>query len=475
MALQVPREGLVSKLQKLSQSQQSIESVASFCVFYHKDARGVATIWEEEFFKAPADRQMALLYLANHILQEGRRKGTGFQEAFYRVLPKAMSHVLGPGGGDDKMRRAATRLVAIWEERRVFGTGHIKSFTGLIGGGGGKAAAGAGGGSSGGGGSGAGGYQPARKTSGSLGPPGGGSGDAMTAAAKAAAAASQKRKAFEAAWRPVRGGCHAVTWRMAPPEGAHTAAAASDTLAPCSPAPRPPLSPQDLPIAGEAAAVTAANSALDAYEASLSRELDARRAAIEALQAATRQQEEALAAAAAALGTARAQRQQLGARMAQLSAGLIAALGGLPPQGPAAAAAPPPPQDNGTGAAPAAGAGGSPQAPAMEADEDEDGEGALAGLDEEQESGFGTAPAAGAAVGLPPAPGGAGYLTDALQQLPQGERDRLGFDLQQLVNSGLLAAPGSGPAGAAPAGGGAAGAFADEGDDPYDPFAENPF
>jgi hypothetical protein len=200
--MQVPRDGLVAKLQKLSQSQQSIESVSSFCVFYHKDARGVVNIWEEEFFKAPNDRKMALLYLANHILQEGRRKGTGFQDEFYRVLPKAMQHALG--GGDERVKRAVSRLVAIWEERRVFGTRHIKSFQGLVGGGGAGAAglpAGAGGG---------GGYQPAKKAGGGGGSGSGGGkpgvgGDAVAAAARAAAAAAEKRKTFEAAWRPV--GC----------------------------------------------------------------------------------------------------------------------------------------------------------------------------------------------------------------------------------------------------------------------------
>jgi regulator of Ty1 transposition protein 103 len=67
--MQVPREGLVQKLQRLSQSQQSIESVSSFCIFYHKDAHGVVAIWDAEFYRAPPERRLALLFLANHILQ----------------------------------------------------------------------------------------------------------------------------------------------------------------------------------------------------------------------------------------------------------------------------------------------------------------------------------------------------------------------------------------------------------------------
>lgn len=131
MALQVPRDGLEQKLQKLSQSQQSIESVSSFCIFYHKDARGVVNVWDQQFYKAPTDRKIALLYLANHILQEGRKKSTGFQEEFFQILPNCIRHLANRG--DDKTKRVITRLVNVWEERRVFGTRHIKSFKEVLG------------------------------------------------------------------------------------------------------------------------------------------------------------------------------------------------------------------------------------------------------------------------------------------------------------------------------------------------------
>eukprot|EP00775_Hariotina_reticulata_P006429 gene6429-6660_t len=126
--MQVPREGLEQKLQRLSQSQQSIESVSSFCIFYHKDAKGVVNIWEAEFYKAPADRKLALLYLANHILQEGRKKGMGFQEEYFKVLPKAVGHI--SKHGDDKAKRSITRMVNVWEERRgVLTSGGLPELT----------------------------------------------------------------------------------------------------------------------------------------------------------------------------------------------------------------------------------------------------------------------------------------------------------------------------------------------------------
>lgn len=131
MALQVPRDGLEQKLQKVSQSQQSIESVSSFCIFYHKDARGVVSVWDQQFYTAPTDRKIALLYLANHILQEGRKKSTGFQEEFFKVLPGCITHLAK--SGDEKTKRVISRLVNVWEERRVFGTRHIKAFKDVLG------------------------------------------------------------------------------------------------------------------------------------------------------------------------------------------------------------------------------------------------------------------------------------------------------------------------------------------------------
>jgi regulator of Ty1 transposition protein 103 len=105
--------------------------VSSFCIFYSKDARGVVQIWEQEFYKAQPERKLALLYLANHILQEGRKKGMAFQEEFFKVLPKAISHMAKHS--DDKAKRSLTRIVTVWEERRVFGTRHCKSFRDALG------------------------------------------------------------------------------------------------------------------------------------------------------------------------------------------------------------------------------------------------------------------------------------------------------------------------------------------------------
>jgi regulator of Ty1 transposition protein 103 len=213
--MQVPKEGLTQKLQRLSASQQSIESVSSFCIFYHSDARGVVQVWDQEFYRANPERRLALLFLANHILQEGRKKGMGFQEEFFKVLPKALSFISKQG--DDKIKKQAGRLVAVWEERRVFGTKHIKSFKdvmGSIGSAGNqrnsKAAAGdssaaaaagfAAGASS---------AAAAAAAATDLGPVG----EALAKVNSCAAAAAAKSKDFNSSWSQVCS-CHVGMWRL---------------------------------------------------------------------------------------------------------------------------------------------------------------------------------------------------------------------------------------------------------------------
>ena len=68
-----------------------------------QDAKKVVRLWEAEFAKAAAiDRQMSLLYLANDILQNSRRKGPEFVNEFYHVMPRPISHLLKHG--DNKAR-----------------------------------------------------------------------------------------------------------------------------------------------------------------------------------------------------------------------------------------------------------------------------------------------------------------------------------------------------------------------------------
>ncbi|KAF5829649.1 RNA polymerase II-binding domain-containing protein [Dunaliella salina] len=125
--MSIPPEALVQRLRSLNPTQQSIEGTSHWALFFASDQSNVTAIvsaWGEEIGKAPNEKKLALLYLSNHILQEGKRKGRLFGEEFSKVISKAVREVLRTA--DPKTRSSVGRVVRVWEERRVFGSSVIK-------------------------------------------------------------------------------------------------------------------------------------------------------------------------------------------------------------------------------------------------------------------------------------------------------------------------------------------------------------
>jgi len=67
---------LTEKLDKLNSTQASIETVSEWVQFHRKEAARVVDVWDREFAKAPPPKRLTLLYLANDILQNTRKKVT---------------------------------------------------------------------------------------------------------------------------------------------------------------------------------------------------------------------------------------------------------------------------------------------------------------------------------------------------------------------------------------------------------------
>ncbi|GLT87542.1 hypothetical protein SLE2022_056210 [Rubroshorea leprosula] len=111
---------LSEKLSKLNNSQQSIESLSRWCITHRKKAKQIVETWNKLFNSFQKEQRVSFLYLANDILQNSRRKGSEFVNEFWKVLPAALKHVYE--SGDEYGKKAVTRLVDIWEERKVFGS-----------------------------------------------------------------------------------------------------------------------------------------------------------------------------------------------------------------------------------------------------------------------------------------------------------------------------------------------------------------
>ncbi|XWS42757.1 hypothetical protein CRYUN_Cryun16bG0041700 [Craigia yunnanensis] len=111
---------LTEKLSKLNNSQQSIESLSRWCITHRKKAKQIVETWDKLFNSSQKEQRVSFLYLANDILQNSRPKGSEFVNEFWKVLPSALKHVYD--SGDEYGKKAVTRLVGIWEERKVFGS-----------------------------------------------------------------------------------------------------------------------------------------------------------------------------------------------------------------------------------------------------------------------------------------------------------------------------------------------------------------
>ncbi|ONK77979.1 uncharacterized protein A4U43_C02F12950 [Asparagus officinalis] len=111
---------LAEKLNKLNSSQQSIESLSSWCISHRRKAKQVVETWEKLFNGSPKEQKVSFLYLANDILQNSRRKGSEFVTEFWKVLPGALKILYD--NSEDHGKNVVMRLVGIWEERKVFGS-----------------------------------------------------------------------------------------------------------------------------------------------------------------------------------------------------------------------------------------------------------------------------------------------------------------------------------------------------------------
>jgi hypothetical protein len=84
-------------------------ALSHWCIFHRKKAKEIVDTWASKFHAAPKEQRVPFLYLANDILQNSRRKGPEFVNAFWTVLPAVLRDVLDTG--DETVRNPAYRLV----------------------------------------------------------------------------------------------------------------------------------------------------------------------------------------------------------------------------------------------------------------------------------------------------------------------------------------------------------------------------
>ena len=78
-----------------------------------------------------ANRKLTLLYLANDVIQTGKKKGLEFKVEFSKLLPRALQHMSREK--DDSFRKSVERVISVWEERKVFESDAIVRFKSMLG------------------------------------------------------------------------------------------------------------------------------------------------------------------------------------------------------------------------------------------------------------------------------------------------------------------------------------------------------
>lgn len=106
------------KLAKLSQSQESIQTLSRWVQFHKAHAAEAAAVWAAEALgTGDEDRRLLYIYLANDVIQNSRRKGTPCADAFAGVLSRVLP--LAHKAATPAVQLKIDRLLTIWEERLV--------------------------------------------------------------------------------------------------------------------------------------------------------------------------------------------------------------------------------------------------------------------------------------------------------------------------------------------------------------------
>lgn len=70
------------------------------------------------------------MYLANDVIQNSKKKGLELKMEFAKVLPRALQHVSREK--DESFRKSVERIIAVWEERKVFEPDTIIRFKSML-------------------------------------------------------------------------------------------------------------------------------------------------------------------------------------------------------------------------------------------------------------------------------------------------------------------------------------------------------
>ncbi|XP_020788216.2 regulation of nuclear pre-mRNA domain-containing protein 2a [Boleophthalmus pectinirostris] len=107
------------KFQNVTNTMDSIQGLSTWCIENKKYHSVIVRQWLKHVKKASPSHRLNLLYLANDVIQNCKRKNAiVYRTAFSEVLVDAF--LLINSDGDAKVLKSVERILSIWEERSVY-------------------------------------------------------------------------------------------------------------------------------------------------------------------------------------------------------------------------------------------------------------------------------------------------------------------------------------------------------------------
>jgi len=110
---------LTQKLVELNSSALSIQSVSLWLLHHRKHYQTCVKIWYKELGNTKKERKLTMLYLANDVVQNAKKKYPDIPKEFGKVMKPVFAH-LAAMEFDSKTDASLERLVKIWKERQIF-------------------------------------------------------------------------------------------------------------------------------------------------------------------------------------------------------------------------------------------------------------------------------------------------------------------------------------------------------------------
>ncbi|XP_015229232.1 PREDICTED: regulation of nuclear pre-mRNA domain-containing protein 2-like isoform X2 [Cyprinodon variegatus] len=110
---------LEKRFRGLTNTMDSIQGLSAWCIDNKKYHSLIVRQWMKCLRKSNASHRLNLMYLANDVIQNCKRKNAiNYRTAFAEVLPDAFQLVKLES--DPKMIKSVERILSIWEERDVY-------------------------------------------------------------------------------------------------------------------------------------------------------------------------------------------------------------------------------------------------------------------------------------------------------------------------------------------------------------------